>query len=120
MPAIDFLPTSSDICLLYFRFALTYRGVEDLLAECGLMISNGSIRRWVLKFGPIFAKNLRAIRTKAYTRWHLDEMMDSIAGRQMYMWRAVDSEAPTRQGRSGAAAQETDSTPGLCSDGDRH
>jgi putative transposase len=46
----------------------------------------------VLKFGPIFARNLREIRPKAYTRWHLDEMVVSIAGRQLYMWRAVDSE----------------------------
>jgi putative transposase len=55
------------------------------------MVSNESIRRWVLKFRPIIAKNLRESRPKAYTRWYLDEMMVSIAGRQMYMWRAVDS-----------------------------
>ena len=56
------------------------------------MVSNESIRRWVLKFGPIIAKNLHAIRPKPHSRWHLDEMVVSIAGRQMYMWRAVDSE----------------------------
>jgi putative transposase len=56
------------------------------------MVSNESIRRWVLKFGPIIAKNLRAIRPKPHSRWHLDEIMVSIAGRQMYVWRAVDSE----------------------------
>ena len=77
---------------LYLRFTLTYRDVEDLLAERGLMVSNESIRRWVLKFGPIIAKNLRAIRPKPHSRWHLDEMVVSIAGRQIYMWRAVDSE----------------------------
>jgi len=77
---------------LYLRFTLSYRDVEDLLAERGLMVSNESIRRWVLKFGPIIAKNLRAIRPKPHSRGHLDEMMISIAGRQMYMWRAVDSE----------------------------
>src|SRR5580700_2310761 len=77
---------------LYLRFTLSYRDVEDLLAERGLIVSNESIRRWVLKFGPIIAKNLRAIRPKPHTRWHLDEMVVSIAGRQMYMWRAVDSE----------------------------
>jgi putative transposase len=75
------------VCL-YLRFTLSYRDVEDLLAERGLMISNESIRRWVLKFGPIVARNLRKIRPKTYTRWHLDEMVVSIAGRQMYMWRA--------------------------------
>jgi putative transposase len=60
---------------LYLRFTLSYRDVEDLLAERGLMVSNESIRRWVLKFGPIIAKNLRAIRPKPRSRWHLDEMM---------------------------------------------
>ena len=59
---------------LYLRFTLSYyRDVEDLLAERGLIVSNESIRRWVLKFGPVIAKNLRTSRPKAYTRWHLDE-----------------------------------------------
>ena len=47
---------------------------------------------WVLKFGPLIAKNLRTIRPKAYTRWHLDEMVVSLSGNQMYMWNAVDAE----------------------------
>ena len=77
---------------IYLRFTLSYRDVEDPLAERGLMVSNESTPRWVLKFWPIIAKNLHAIRPKAHSRWHLDEMVVSIAGRQMYMWRAVDSE----------------------------
>src|SRR5206468_4426214 len=77
---------------LYLRFTLSYRDVEDLLAERGLIVSNEAIRRWVLKFGPGIAKNLRRIRPKAYTRWHLDEMVVSLSGKQMYMWRAVDDE----------------------------
>jgi transposase-like protein len=77
---------------LYLRFTLSYRDVEDLLAERGLIVSNESIRRWVLKFGPVIAKNLRVIRPKAYTRWHLDEMVVSLSGKQMFMWRAVDGE----------------------------
>jgi putative transposase len=58
---------------LYLRFTLSYRDVEDLLAERGLIVSNESIRRWVLKFGPVIAKNLRTSRPQASTRWHLDE-----------------------------------------------
>ncbi len=77
---------------LYLRFTLSYRDVEDLLAERGLMVSNEAMRRWVLKFGPVIAKNLRVIRPKAYTRRHLDEMVVSLSGKQMYMWRAVDGE----------------------------
>ena len=76
-----------DAVWLYLRFTLSYRDVEDPLAERGGTVSNESIRRWVLKFGPIIARNLRENRPKPYTRWHLDEMVVSIAGRQMYMWR---------------------------------
>ena len=46
----------------------------------------------MLKFGPVIARNLRAIRPKAYTRWYLDEMVVSLSGKQMYLWRAVDGE----------------------------
>ncbi len=77
---------------LYLRFTLSYRDVEDLLAQRGLMVSSELIRRWVLKFGSIIAKNLRESWPKAHCRWHLDEMVVSIAGRQAYMWCAVDSE----------------------------
>jgi putative transposase len=65
---------------LYLRFTLSYRDVEDLLAERGLTVSNESIRRWVLKFGPVIGKNLRGTRPKPNSRWHLDEMVVSIAG----------------------------------------
>jgi putative transposase len=77
---------------LYLRFTLSYRDVEDLLAERGLEVSNESIRRWVLKFGPAIARNLRSARPRPHDRWHLDEMVVSIGGQRMYMWRGVDSE----------------------------
>src|SRR6266851_3166060 len=73
---------------LYLRFTLSYRDVEDLLAERGLEVSNETIRRWVLKFGPAIARNLRRGRPAPHDKWHLDEMVVSIAGRRMYMWRA--------------------------------
>ncbi len=69
---------------LYFRFTLSYRDVEDLLAERGLTVSNESIRLWVYKFGALIAKNLRETRPKPLSRWRLDEMMVSIAGRLMW------------------------------------
>src|SRR5260370_12530707 len=77
---------------LYLRFPVSYRDVEDLLAERGLEVSNETIRRWLLKFGPAIARNLRRGRPTPHGKWHLDEMVVSIAGRRMYMWRAVDSE----------------------------
>jgi putative transposase len=63
-----------------------------LLAERGLEDSNESIRRWVLKFGPAMARNLRSIWPRPHGHWHLDEMVVSIGGQQMYLWRAVDGE----------------------------
>src|SRR5262245_30429637 len=59
---------------LYLRFTLSYRDVEELLAERGLDISYETVRRWVLKFGPAIARRLRQRRPRPNDRWHLDEM----------------------------------------------
>jgi transposase-like protein len=77
---------------LYLRFTLSYRDVEELLAERGLDVSYETVRRWVLKFGPAFARNLRRLRPRPTDIWHLDEMVVSIHGRRIYLWRAVDNE----------------------------
>src|SRR5437762_9678602 len=77
---------------LYLRFTLSYRDVEEVLAQRGLDISYETVRRWVLKFGPLIARNLRQRRPRPSARWHLDEMVVRIAGRRMYLWRAVDHE----------------------------
>src|SRR5277367_6729717 len=77
---------------LYVRFTLSYRDVEDLLAERGLDVSYETVRRWVLKFGPLFARELRSRRSRPTVRWHLDEMAVTIASRQFWLWRAVDDE----------------------------
>ena len=77
---------------LYLRFTLSYRDVEELLAERGLDISYETVRCWVLKFGPVIARRLRRSRPRPSNRWHLDEMVIRIAGERMYLWRAVDHE----------------------------
>jgi putative transposase len=77
---------------LYLRFTLSYRDVEELLAERALDVSYETVRRWVVKFGPVIARNLRRRRPRSSERWHLDEMVVRIAGRRMYLWRAVDHE----------------------------
>jgi putative transposase len=96
---------------LYLRFTLSYRDVEDLLAERGLEVSNETIRRWVLKFGSAIARNLRSIRPRPHDHWHLDEMVVSIGGQQMYLWRAVDGEGEVldvliQRSRNKAAAHQ--------------
>ena len=77
---------------LYFRFTLSFRDVEDLLAERGIAISYETVRRWVNHFGPIIAAELRERRPKPHAVWHLDEVYLKIDGRMVYLWRAVDAE----------------------------
>src|ERR687889_2354548 len=77
---------------MYLRFTLSFRDVEELLAERGIVVTYESIRRWVLTFGPAIARRLRAKRSKTHGRWHLAEMAVRIGGKQMYLWRAVDAE----------------------------
>jgi transposase-like protein len=77
---------------LYVRFTLSFRDVEDLLAERGILVSYESVRRWVNHFGPMIAADLRKRRPKPHTIWHLDEVYLKIDGRMVYLWRAVDAE----------------------------
>ena len=77
---------------LYARFALSYRDVEDLLAERGLDISYESVRRWFLKFGAPIARNLRHTRPIPNGYWPLDERVIVIRGQRYWLWRAVDNE----------------------------
>jgi hypothetical protein len=80
---------------LTLRFILSHRDVEDLLAARGLASTTRPVRRWVLKFGPAVARNLRLARPKSDDRWHLDESVVSITGQRMHLWRAVDSDGPS-------------------------
>ena len=77
---------------LYFRFTLSFRDVEDMLAERGIMVSYETVWRWVNHFGPMVAADLRKRRPKPHTTWHLDEVYLKINGRMVYLWRAVDAE----------------------------
>jgi putative transposase len=76
---------------LYLRFTLSYCDVEELLAERGLEIPYETVRRWVLKFGSAVAINLRRLRPRPTDTWYLDEIVISIQGRRMDLWRTVDS-----------------------------
>ena len=77
---------------LYLRFTLSFRDVEDLLAERGIIVSYETVRRWVNHFGPKIAADLRKRRPRPHTTWHLDEVYLKIDGRLVYLWRAVDAE----------------------------
>ncbi len=77
---------------LYFRFPLSYRDVEDLLAERGIDLSYETVRRWAWKFGQAYARKLRKTRAGSNGVWHLDEVFVTINGKRMYLWRAVDGE----------------------------
>ncbi len=94
---------------LYVRFTLSFRDVEDLLAERGLEVSYETVRRWMPKFGPAIARRLRQGRARPAGHWHLGEMAVRIAGEQTYLWRVVDDEGEVldvlvQRRRDGAAA----------------
>jgi putative transposase len=75
---------------LYYRFPLSHRDVEELLAERGIKVSYETVRRWAIKFGSLFAENLRRREVPRGTTWHIDEVFLRMNGRRVYLWRAVD------------------------------
>ncbi len=77
---------------LYFRFALSYRDVEELLAERGIIVTYETVRQWCRKFGQPYANTLRRRRPRPGDKWHLDEVFITINGAQHSLWRAVDQD----------------------------
>src|ERR1044072_714050 len=77
---------------LYFRFPLSLRMVEEMLAVRGIIVSHESVRQWALKFGQDFANQLRRRLPTAGDKWHLDEVAIKIAGKKHWLWRAVDQD----------------------------
>jgi transposase-like protein len=75
-----------------FGFPLSYRDIEDMLAERSVDVSYETVRRWALKFGEAYARKQRRLRPRPDGRWHLDEVFVFINSKRMYLWRAVDSE----------------------------
>jgi len=77
---------------LYHRFGLSFRDVEDLLAQGGVTVTHEAIRQWCLTFGLDYARRLRRRRGRMGDTWYLDEVFVKIQGRQQYLWRAVDED----------------------------
>ena len=75
---------------LYHRFCLSFRDVEDLLAQRGIIVSYETIRQWCRKFGVEYARKLRRRQARLGDIWHLDELLVTIRGQRQYLWRAVD------------------------------
>jgi putative transposase len=83
------------VVMLYLRFPLSLRNVEDLLFECGIDICHETVRFWWNRFGPLFAADIRrqrACQMQGFRHWHLDEVFVQINGETHYLWRAVDHE----------------------------
>jgi len=77
---------------LYFRFALSFRDIEEMLAMRGVILSYETVREWCLKFGQTYANDLRRRSPRPGDRWHLDEVFLKINGSIHYLWRAVDQD----------------------------
>ena len=80
---------------LYHRFCLSFRDVEDLLAERGITVSYETIRQWCDKFGPSYASTLKKRGSSLGDTWFLDEVFVKIRGELHYLWRAVDQDGDT-------------------------
>jgi putative transposase len=85
------------VVLMYVRFPLSLRNVEDLLSERGIVICHETVRLWWNRFGPMVAREVRRqrvsrVRGFRHWRWHLDEMYVKLNGEMVYLWRAVDHE----------------------------
>ncbi|MER6113199.1 IS6 family transposase [Streptomyces hirsutus] len=76
---------------LYFRFPLSFREVEELMLQRGVIISHETVRRWCMKFGQAYANGLRRRRPRPGDKWHLDEVFVKINGELTYLWRTVDA-----------------------------
>src|ERR671933_869200 len=75
---------------LYFRFPLSLRMVEEMLAARGIVVSHETVRQWARKFGQDFANQIRRRLPCAGDKWHLDEVCLMIGGKKHWLWRAVD------------------------------
>ena len=75
---------------LYFRFPLSLRMVEEMLAARGFRVTYETVRQWGMKFGKAFADQIRRRAPARGDKWHMDEVVVSIAGKQHWLWRAVD------------------------------
>jgi len=85
------------VVMLYVRYPLSLRNVEDLAFERGIDICHETVSKWVNRFGPMFAAKIRSRRVQAmrqhtHWRWHLDEVYVRVQGEMRYLWRAVDHE----------------------------
>ncbi|WP_201382191.1 IS6 family transposase [Ktedonobacter sp. SOSP1-52] len=77
---------------LYFRFSLSFRDIEELMGERGVLLSYETIRQWCMKFGQAYAHELKRRRARPGDKWHLDEVFLTINGKRSYLWRAVDQD----------------------------
>jgi len=86
-----------EVVMLYVRFPLSLRNVEDILSQRGYDFCHETVRLWWNRFGPMFASEIRrkrvsTLRNFSRWRWHLDEMYVKINGEMRYLWRAIDHE----------------------------
>lgn len=82
----------SHCVLLYFRFPVSFRDVEEIMAVRGVKLTYETVRHWCRKFGQTYANSLRRKAPRPGDRWHLDEVFLRVNGRTHYLWRAVDQD----------------------------
>ncbi len=104
------------VVMMYVRYPLSLRNVEDLLFERGIDICHETVRLWWNRFGPMFAGEIRRkrvdrMRAHTHWQWHLDEVYVKINGQTRYLWRAVDHEGEVLES---FVTKTRDKAAGLC------
>jgi hypothetical protein len=97
---------------LYHRFPLSFREVEELMLERGIVVSYETVRRWCVKFGPAYARELRRRWPRPGDKRHLDEVLIKINGEQKYLWRAVPARRLGPGGHRLGGGRRPDGLPG--------
>ncbi len=95
---------------LYHRFPLSFREVQEMMLQRGVVVSHETVRQWCAKFGQTYANGLRRRRPRPGDKWHLDEVFIKIGGKTHYLWRAVDQhgECPGHPGHLPAGREGRD------------
>lgn len=114
---------------LYFRCSLSFRDVEELMAQRGIVVTSETVRQWCLKFGQTSANELRRRRPRRSDKWHMDEVVLTIRGKKHSLWRAIDQDGnvldirvaePTQQKGSEKIVSPASQRTELCASGDYH
>ena len=107
----EILEIISHFVWLYYCFPLSFREVQEMMLQRGVVVSHETIRQWCAKFGQTYANELRRRRARPGDKWHLDEMFIKINGKTHYLWQAVDQHGAVLNSRNESLTPPSRTSP---------